>query len=338
MTNFSKKFLWLLIILVIVGGIVFFLKKGTEPKETPTIRLGLSTVPYVSLAKVAYDKGFFTDEGLKVEVKEFTGGKFALQALIGGSLDLAAPAEFPITLAIANGEKLSMISEIARKGTQSASSMILRKEGNSFDAQTYFAKKRKIATSVGADAEFFAAEFFKKYNIKPSQYEIVSMNPGDMPIALANGSVDGVAIYEPFAYFARQRTGFDKVFNINDPSLYAATMVLIARPDWAIQNEKNITKFLRALKKAQDFIKDNPEESMDIISSFTKLDKEVLRSFWNSLIFELRLNNNLIKTMNDQAEWAKDTGKVPKETATPNFREFIFEAPLKKVVPSAIEL
>ena len=334
MTNISKNLLWLVIVVVVIGGFIFWQKQ--EPKELTTVRLGLQTAPAIGLVKVAVDKNFFEEEGIKVEVKEFTGGKLALQALIGGSLDLVTPAEFPVTLATLNSEKLSILTEVNE--TAGGFPMILRKEGDTFDAQTYFSKKRKIATSVGGGPEFFTVDFFKKYNIKPSQYEIVSMQPQDMPIALANGSVDGVAIYEPFAHFAIEQTGQDKVFSIKSGDLYSEIIILVGKTDWVSQNEKTAEKFLRALKKSEAFIKSNPEEAINIVSSFTRLDKETLRSIWPTFTLRLGLGNKLVPTMEKEAQWAKDTGKVPKEIATPNFREFIFEAPLKKVAPSAVEL
>src|SRR3989344_828179 len=182
--------------------------------------------------------------------------------VIGGSLDLVTPAEFPVTLATLNSEKLSILTEVNE--TAGGFPMILRKEGDTFDAQTYFSKKRKIATSVGGGPEFFTVDFFKKYNIKPSQYEIVSMQPQDMPIALANGSVDGIAIYEPFAHFAIQQTGADKVFSIKSDDLYSEIIILVGKTDWISQNEKTAEKFLRALKKSESFIKSNPEEARNI--------------------------------------------------------------------------
>ena len=334
MTNFSKNLLWLVIVVVIIGGFILWQKQ--EPKELPTIRLGLQTAPAIGLVKVAVDKNFFADEGIQVEVKEFTGGKFALQALTGGSLDLVTPAELPVTLATLNGEKLSILAQVNEtKGF----SMLLRKDGeSSFAAEKYFAKKRKIATSVGASPEFFASEFFKKYNVNSSQYEIVSMRPEDAPIALANGSVDGIAIYEPFASFAKKQAGIDSVFEIKAPEIYSEIIVLVGKTDWISQNEKIAEKFLRALKKSEEFIKSNPEEAINIVSSFTKLDKETLRSIWPTFTLSLNLGNKLVPTMEAEAQWAKNTGKVPKETATPNFRDIIFEAPLRKVVPSAVEL
>lgn len=305
------------------------------PRELPIVRLGLQTVPAIGLVKVAVNKNFFEQEGIKVEVKEFTAGKFALQALIGGSLDLVTPAEFPVTLATLNGEKLSILTELNEtKGY----AIILRKDRESSSVEKYFAKKRKIGTSVGTAPEFFASEFFKKYNISSSQYEIINMKPEDTPMALVNNSVDGIAIYEPFVSFAKEYAGTENIFEVKAPELYSEIIILVGKTDWVSENEKTVEKFLRALKKSETFIKSNPEETMDIVSSFTKLDKETLRSIWPIFTLHLGLDKKLITTMEQEAQWTRDTGKVPKETATPNFREFIFDAPLKKVAPSADEL
>lgn len=334
MTNFSKNLLWFIVVVAVIGG--FLLWRKIEPQELPTIRLGLQIAPATGLIKVAVDKNFFKEEGIHVVVKEFTAGKFALQALIGGSLDLVSPAEFPVTLATLNGEKLSILTEVNK--TVGGFPMLLRKEGDIFDAQVYFSTKRKIATSVGGGPEFFALDFFKKYDIQPSQYELVSMKPEDLPLALANGNVDGIAIYEPFAHFAIQQTGADKIFSIKHDDLYSETIILVGKTDWVFEHEKTVEKFLRALKKSEAFIEDNPEQAMDIVASFTKLDTETLRSIWPAFTLQLGLDKELVPTMEQEAQWAKDTGKVPKETVTPDFREFIFEAPLKKVSPSAVEL
>jgi len=43
------------------------------------------------MLQVTPAKGFFLDEGVEVEIKEFTAGKFALQAFLSGSIDYAVP-------------------------------------------------------------------------------------------------------------------------------------------------------------------------------------------------------------------------------------------------------
>ena len=267
----------------------------------------------------------------------FTAGKFALQALVGGSLDLVTVADLPVVLAVLNGEQLSIVSVI--NGTVGGIPMVLRKGSNdTFNPQGYFSRKRKIGTLVGAGVEFFAAEFFKKHNIQSSQYEIVSMRPEDMPIALARGDLDGIAIFDPYAHFAIEKTGEDEVFVIKDGDLYSEIIVLAGKKDWVSQNESVVVKVLRALKKSEAFVKSNQEEAIDIVSSFTKLDQETLRVMWPFLKPQLGLGSKLVLTMEQEAQWAKDTGKVKKETIIPDFRNHIFAIPLKVVSPDVVEL
>jgi ABC-type nitrate/sulfonate/bicarbonate transport system substrate-binding protein len=332
----SKNWIIVLVALVVVGG-YWLWAENRPPEELETVRVGLQTTPVAALAKVAAEKGFFADEGINVEISEFTGGKFALQAMIGGSLDLVTPAEFPIMLALLNGEKILILTEMSE--TVGGFPMLLRKEGGeNFEPEKYFSARRKIATSVGASPEFFTAEFFRKYNIPASQYELVSMKPEDMPIALANGDIDGLAIYEPFNHFAIQRAGEDNLFILKEPDLYAEVIVLAGMSNWVHENERTVEKFLRALKKSESFIKENPDEAITIMSSFTKLDKETLRAIWPTFSLTLNLDSRLVPTMERQAKWAKETGKAPRESVMLDFRSFIFDSLLHKVAPSAVSL
>ena len=329
----SKNILLAVLGLIIIVGFIAWQNK--KPSEMPTVRLGIVNQPFVALAKVAIDEGYFKKEGINVEVSEFTAGKLALQALLGGSLDLITSGEVPITLATLNGEKLFVIGEIS----QDSFPMILRKEGETtFDPQKYFAKKRKIATSIGGGPEFFTANFFKKYNIGSSQYEIISMQPQDMPIALANSSVDGIAIFEPFTSLALQKIGVDKVFVIDGTDLYSEIAIISGKQSYVSQNQKTIERFLSALQKSEDFVKRNPDQTIKIMSEFTKLDPNTLKNIWPSFILHLGLSQNLISTMTNEAQWAKDVGKVKPETIIPNFRNVIFDTPLQKISPSAVQL
>ncbi|MFA6254357.1 MAG: ABC transporter substrate-binding protein [Candidatus Paceibacterota bacterium] len=328
-----KQGLMVIVGLIIIGAAFWYNTKPSE--DATTIRLGIINQPFAALAKVAIDEGFFKQEGLNVKVNEFTAGKFALPALLGGSLDLITVGELPVTLATLNGEKLSIVGEISNDSFP----MVLRKEGQTvFDPQTYFSTKRKIATSVGGGPEFFAAEFFKKYNIKPSQYEVINMAPPDMPTALANGNVDGIAIFEPYTSFALQKVGADNVFILADSSLYSESAVIVGRSDFVAKNEQTIEKFLSALSKSENFIKQNKNQSIGIMSAFTKLDVATLTSIWPLMSLHLDLSQRLVSTMNNEAQWAKEIGKIKPETVIPNFLDIVSSTALKNVSPSSVQI
>src|SRR5215211_6884736 len=94
----------LAIVLLMTVGSAFVLsgcnnqsnQNGQQEKRKLTV--GIQVSPAMALVMVAKDKNFFDQEGLDVELKEFTAGKFALQAFLGGSLDFAVAGEVPTTL------------------------------------------------------------------------------------------------------------------------------------------------------------------------------------------------------------------------------------------------
>jgi NitT/TauT family transport system substrate-binding protein len=64
------------------------------PLEKPSIRLavgGKALVAYLPLT-IAERRGYFTKEGLAVEINDFQGGAKALEALVGGSADVVCGA------------------------------------------------------------------------------------------------------------------------------------------------------------------------------------------------------------------------------------------------------
>src|SRR5690606_4813722 len=63
------------------------------------VRLAQNLSPISGVVIVAKQKGFFDQAGLDVTVVNFTSGKQALEATLGGGADIATTAEAPVTAA-----------------------------------------------------------------------------------------------------------------------------------------------------------------------------------------------------------------------------------------------
>lgn len=330
----TKSLFLLLLILIISGLAVLFISCKTNKTH---VTIGIQSSPAMALVMVAKDKQFFEQEGIDVELKEFTAGKFALQAFLGNSLDFAVAGEVPVTLATLQGNKFYVVSQVVEK-TINEVRVVARRDGDINDATTYFKKqKRKLATSFGGGPEFFTYNFLKKHGINENEVEIISQTPQDMPAALANGSVDAVSIFDPFAYIAEKQMG-DKGITFTDPNTYSELYVITARQETVEKNRDTVDKLLRALVKAQQFIKDNPDQAKDIVVKYTKLDRGVVDGIWSNFVFAPALNQTLLDYQNQEAAWAKEKGTVPANTAIPDFRQTIFADALKGIKPEAVQL
>lgn len=167
--------------------------------------------------------------------------------------------------------------------------------------------------------------------------EIVSQKPEDMPAALSNGSVDAISIFDPFAFIAEKQMG-DKGITFADPDIYSELYVITASQETVSQNRDIVDKLLRALVKAQQFIKDNPDQSKEIVVKYTKQDRSVVDGIWNNFVFAPALNQRLLDYQNQQAAWAKEKGDVPANATIPNFQQRIYAESLKSIKPDAVQL
>ena len=336
-TNKAIRLIVLLVAIVLaIGACTTSQTTGKSIQDVnKPITIGMQVGPASTLLMVAKDKGFFDEQGLNVQLIEFTAGKFALQAFLAGSLDLAASGEVPVTFSSLQGNKFYVITQIVER-TKNEVRVVALKEGGLNTPEKYFkAKRRKLATSFGGGPEFYTYNFLKKYNI--IDVEIISQKPEDMPVALASKTVDAIAIFEPFAFFAEQKLGKDAI-TFKDDTLYSELYVLNAKKEWVESNPKIVEGIIRALVKASQFIEKNPEQAKSVLIKFTKLDKAVVDEIWNNFVYKPVLNDLLPKYLNEEAKWAIETGKVSKDNKVPDFDEFIYRDGLSKVKADYVKI
>ena len=330
---------WLILFLSLLMLSAGCSRGPTLPSGGPVRRvsIGIQTSPAMTLVMVAKEKGFFKAEGADVDLKEFTAGKFALQAFLAGAIDFAVSGEVPVCLASLQGNQIRVVTQVVETTVNEVRVVALKEPGVT-DPRNYFnLKKRRLATSFGGGPEFFTHTFLRHNQISTQQVEIVSQRPEDMPAALEARSVDAIAIFDPFAFIAEKRLG-DKAITFADPSLYSEFYVLNARPEQVQNNPQVIEALLRALLRAANFISEKPNEAKQIMQRYTKLDSDVVDGIWANFSFRPALVQKLIDYWNAQAIWALETGKVSPGTRIPDFRRIVDDRFLKRLDPARVRL
>ena len=336
----NMKITALVAVFLVIAGVLIFLTMQQKTSKTaqpmPKVTIGIQVSQANALAMVAKDKGFFAEQGLEVELKEFTAGKFALQAFLSGSLDYCISGDVPPMLAAFQGNKFVVPAQLVKK-TINEVRIVARRDGTATTAEEFFkSKKRKLATSIGGGPEFYTYEFLNKLGISKDQVEIISQKPEDMPAALVSGSVDAIAIFDPFAYIAESQLK-EKSQTFTDKEIYSELYIMEAKEE-VKSNPAILESVLRGLKQAEQFTQDNPEEAKAIVIKYTKLDKSIIDATWNNFEFKISLTNQLRDIWNREAAWVKETGKVDRNSATPDFNTYIYADVLRKIDADSVEL
>ncbi len=343
MNMVAKRFFYALVLFGIffVFSFIYF-KKPSEaltplsPGVIPdsSISLGIQTSPASTLLMVAKEKGFFKQQQLQVELKEFTAGKFALQAFLGGSLDAVVSGEVPVLLAGIQGNKIHVISQVVER-TENEIRMIARKDGTEGDPYKFFkTKKRSIATSFGGGPEYFTYTALKTLGLSQDDVTLVSQRPEDMPAALASGSVDVISVFDPFAFISERELA-DKATTLKINSPYRELYILSVSEKLLGETPEVAEKLLTALLAASKFIQTNPNQAKEVLQRFTKLDSSTIDGIWNNFVFKPVLSQELLQTWLEEIKWFKATGKFPAATDF-DPTQFINSDPLLKVDSSLV--
>ncbi len=312
---------------------------SASPASTslPALSVGIQVSPAMGLIMVADKKDFFKANGVSVVIKEFTAGKFALQAFLGGSIDLAVSGEVPVALSTLQGNDFRVIAQVVER-TVNEVRVVARKEPGMTTPQQFFAKKkRKLATSFGGGPEFYTYNFLKRFKIPAESVELISQKPEDMPAALISGSVDAISIFDPFARIAELQLGADAV-TFTAPDIYSELYVVNVQQQTIDQKADQLKKFLQALSDAAAYMETHAEESKEIVRAYTQLDRKVIDGIWANFVFRPAINDLFVTYTTAEAKWAIETGKFPKDTKIPDFKAVLYPALLESVNRKSVVL
>ena len=315
-------------LLLLIAGCV---QKAPQPVEK--IVLGTQTIAHNAPVWIAENKGYFQEEGLKVEIREFASGQVALQTMLNTKgIDLATAAQTPV---IYNSFRRNDYAIICSMVCSDKDINILARQDKGIKAPENL-KGKTIGITTGTSSHFFLGLFLTDHQMEMSDVKMVDMEPVRLSAALIQGKVDAIVTWEPYIYQARKILG-DKALLFPNQGLYRLEVYFIARKDYLKDHSEALKRFLRAIEKGEAFILKNRNEAKEIISKRLKIDIEVVNATWDDLIFRLFLDQSILVSLEDQARWAiinrlTDVEKVP------NYLDYIHTEALKAVKPEAVSI
>jgi len=166
--------------------------------EKPKISIGVggkSLFYYLPLT-IALQKGYFKSEGLDVEVQDFPGGARALQALLGGSVDVVSGAfEHTITQQ-AKGQN---IEALMLQGKYAGIVLGMSKAKASTYKSPADLKGMKIGvTAPGSSTNMFVNVLLAKAKLPPDSVAIIGVGATAGAVAIMKrGEIDAISNLDP---------------------------------------------------------------------------------------------------------------------------------------------
>lgn len=254
-----------------------------KPQEIHIAYQNSSITILLAKAKGFYEEEFGKD-GVQVKYDMYLSGPPMIEAFAGGRADFANTGDMPPVAARSNGVDIKIIG---RAGYTPAGNALLVRPDSSLQSVSDL-RGKKIAVPVGSSAHHYLILLLKQYGLTPGDVNIVNMQASDHQVALETNNVDAVATWEPWVSVL-ENAHAGKVFADSSSGVKRYVSVLLVRNDFAKEYPIYAERLLKVNERAIDFIKEHPEEALELIAKESHLpvaaiSRIVKSSDWDSTI------------------------------------------------------
>ncbi|MDX2503463.1 MAG: ABC transporter substrate-binding protein [Gammaproteobacteria bacterium] len=309
-------------------GLYFFVFLGGSHAEQ--IIIAVSVTPLSAPVVIAYEQGYFSEQGLNIHLQEYLGGMRTAQALFKGKAHFATSSEAVVMF---NSFERSDFVVIGTFVESDNDVKILTTDKTAIHTVKDLSGHR-VGTIIGTSAHFFIDHTLLMNGVDTETVEIVKINPEDTSKYLLSGEVDAVASWEPFIFHGQTELGKSAVLVQHD-NMYTETFNLIVMKEFARQNPRLLEKLLTALLQANRYINKNKDRAQKMVAKRFSKDLQVIQSTWKDFNFSLSLHQSLLTALESQGRWALERGFV-KGDRVPNYLNYLMIEPLEKIDSSAV--
>ncbi len=265
-----------LICMVIISGCSSSQKAAGNEQEAAmnkTITYGGSSWIAHLPAYIAVEKGFFEEEGIKVEFRDFPTASERLTALASGEVDFASVSAISTISLMSAGDK--SFSVFGTPNSHLGQEGIVGRNMSSIEDL----KGKKVAVTYSSSSHIMLLNILKEYGLVPNKdVQIINMAGGDIVSSFTTGEIDAVATWSPHFEKIQKVEGATILAKDTDTSIYkdygfgAGPDILVIRNKFASDNPETTQKLVNGYFKAIDWVKDNPREAAELFVTLTNID------------------------------------------------------------------
>lgn len=219
-------------------------------------------------AKVAQaDNSFAKESGASVDWRKFDSGAGVLRALASGDVQIGNIGSSP--LAVAAAQKLPIEAFLLASQLGNSEALVVKKTITSPEDLI----GKRIAVPFISTTHYSLLAALKHWGIKPSQVQLVNLQPPAIIAAWQRGDIDGAYVWAPAVNELEKEgkvlTDSAQVGSWGSPTLD----VWVVRKDFAEQHPEIVTAFTRSAIDAQQAYLNSPDSWLKQPDNLSKLSR-----------------------------------------------------------------
>jgi ABC-type nitrate/sulfonate/bicarbonate transport system substrate-binding protein len=331
-----KQVLTVVAVVILVAAITlssFFYLDSQKPYKgkVESVTLGIYPSEYSSLIYIANDQGYFSANGIKLILKNYTSGSSAVKGMLNGEVDIATASEFVVANNVMQNEGIYALGTVSKYLNLY---LVARTDLGIHNISDLVGKK--IGVALGSANQFYLGRFLDLNGINKNQVTLVNVTFVDTPDELANGTIDAAIIFQPFINQIKNILG-DKIVMWPAQADQFGYFEVICTQNWAVSNPDLAIRFLKAIVQAENFNIVHKDQAMAIVARDLNYTDSYVVSVWPDYQYTVTLDQSFIVLMQDEARWLI-SNNLTNATSIPNFTNYVYLDSLKSVEPGAVNI
>ncbi len=227
-------------------------------------------------AWIAKEAGYFSSEGLDVELIRVGGSTRMVAAMLGGSAPIIQAGASAALAATAAGSDVVIVGAT---GTVSPFRLMARPE---IKQPSDLRGKKAGITTFGSTSDQVLRIALKQFNLEPNK-DVAILSMGAQPeafAALQSGAVHVVALSYPL-YPKAAKLGMRELVNFGQLGVEDINGTVITTRSFIAQQRDTALRFLRAFTRGMHRYRTDKEYSKKILAKYGKItDEEILEGTW----------------------------------------------------------
>jgi len=303
---------------VVVGGSLM-LGLATAHAQNAPLKVTLFGQPSVNNDAIwmAFEKGFYQQEGLDVTYRLFPSGTTAFQAFQTGQGDIVMTGDLPSVqyfFRVKGDYRTIAVIERDAKGYVVVAGKDITKPQDLVG--------KTVATRVGSTGSWFVSEYLTKNKIDPKTVTVKNLDTQVLPAALCGGDIAAFFIWQPVGSRTLEICP-DKAHYLSDATGYIqGYLVAGARPEWLStpQGKEIAIRWLRATIKGRDAA----EKDFPAVAAYAQaklgLSEKATRDQWDTNTRPMAIDKVYYDDFCSLSRWAQGEkatdGKLDFKTLT----------------------
>jgi NitT/TauT family transport system substrate-binding protein len=253
----------------------------SEGAELPLVRVGHVPVTIYAPLFIAVEKGYFEEEGMRVELLPVDGGTENVVQVAAGNFDVAGGGIGAGMLnAVERGIEFEIVAPLHTERPPLTSPLVVSKarfDSGEITEVADLAGLKVSTNSKGAATEYWLWRALQQGGLDFPDVEVLGVGFREVPAALESGSLDAGILGEPLATLAEDQGLITRLSQ--DFITDFTSTVIYYNKEWATANPELAAGFVKAyIRGARDLNGDAwyEPENLAIIEKYTGVPAEVV--------------------------------------------------------------